>query len=84
MEFKGTKGEWVQNGENGIHTWQGRCIALTYNENCRANALLISKAPEMLEMLKALVNGYELIDLGETSVVLEAKKLIKSATEITE
>lgn len=27
------KGEWIQNGENGIHTKEGHCIALTYGEN---------------------------------------------------
>jgi hypothetical protein len=63
--------------------WIGRIRGNTDTER-HANALLISKAPEMLEMLKALVNGYDLIDLGDTKVVLEAKQLIKSATEINE
>ena len=42
-----------------------------------ANALLISKAPEMLEMLEKLVNTYELLGLSN-----EVKQLIKEATEL--
>ena len=53
-----TQGEWVQNGENGIHTKQGHCIALTYGENGlnkKANAQRIVKAVNMHdELVKTL------------------------------
>jgi hypothetical protein len=93
MEFKGTKGKWVQNGENGVHTWEGRCIALTYNEKCKANALLISKAPEMLEMLERIAS-FDTSNWGNSislwpqdveklkDIISKSKQLIKSATEI--
>lgn len=55
-EFKGTKGNWIRNGINGVHTENGKCVAISHslesNLECKANAQLISKAPEMLEMLK--------------------------------
>jgi hypothetical protein len=43
-----------------------------------ANALLISKAPEMLEMLKYFVENNMLSIVGEE----KAKQLIKEATDI--
>lgn len=50
-------------------------------ENCeleqKANALLISKAPELLEMLKRLIQP----DL-DISDLIEAENLIKEATEL--
>ncbi len=36
--------EWEQNGMNGIHTQQGQCIATTFGENRKENALFICKA----------------------------------------
>jgi hypothetical protein len=64
MEFKGTKGKWkksilkdrtfgIVNELNDIV-----CEAPSFRkgfENWEANALLISKAPEMFEMLKKIV-----------------------------
>lgn len=44
----------------------------------KANALLISKAPEMLEMLKSFVDNNMLSIVGEEMAV----KLIKQATEL--
>ena len=83
MEFKGTKGKWrcvipegygkstlVMNGTDII------CDMVKF-EGKRYNALLISKAPEMLEMLKKLVNTYELLGISN-----EVKQLIKEATEL--
>jgi hypothetical protein len=52
METKHTKGEWFQNGNNGIHTKEGNCIALTYGENRKENAKLIAASPDLLEALK--------------------------------
>jgi hypothetical protein len=47
-----------------------------------ANALLISKAPEMLEMLKELVKQNTYRGYEESEDVIEAKQLIKEATEL--
>ncbi len=64
MEFKGTKGKWESSRQKGVpgHCYQAQvfvdgismaCIEPTdQEEEASANALLISKAPEMLEMLK--------------------------------
>lgn len=51
-------------------------------EKTLANALLISKAPEMLEMLEEMVNQNEMRGFGESTDVVNAKKLIKKATEL--
>lgn len=64
MEFKGTKGEWIVNKGNNVVSKHNLPIAIVYDgytahgsyknedENDRkANAKLISCAPEMLEML---------------------------------
>lgn len=97
MEFKGTKGNWkVDSYDNTLvrpdirYTNEGicRCFSKNYTGNKfedQANALLISKAPEMLEMLKILIQDIE--EEGNYSRqtgydIEEAKKLIKSATEI--
>lgn len=48
------------------------------NIHVEANALLISKAPEMLEMLQYFVDNNMLSVVGEEM----AKQLIKQATEI--
>jgi hypothetical protein len=94
MEFKGTKGKWkVTNSiPNGIYDLEGHIeiandqwsIACVFNDvdEAKANALLISKAPEMLEMLKELRNAI----LSEDYVRMLAnsqlaKELIKEATE---
>lgn len=45
----------------------------------RANALLISKAPEMLEMLQSLENDDNIIPFGMWNKI---EKLIKEATEL--
>jgi hypothetical protein len=81
--FKGTKGKWVKNGKNGIHTEKGICVALSFTEEREANALLISKAPEMLEMLEIIVNA----DFNDGSwnyqaCMDKARQLIKEATEL--
>jgi len=77
---KFTQKKWVQNGVNGLHTVNGSCIALTYGENAKYNAVLISKAPEMLYMLKELINLHELgHEIGQYD---KARELIKEATEI--
>jgi hypothetical protein len=91
MEFKGTKGKWeidkndVRVNEEIIITAYGFNVKgkYTHTEETKANALLISKAPEMLEMLKELRNAI----LSEDYVRMLAnsqlaKELIKEATEL--
>lgn len=91
MEFKGTKGKWKIKNQNNERLWfniasDKDIIARTFygdaepvvtSEEAHANALLISKAPEMLEMLKRLIQP----DL-DISDLIEAENLIKEATEL--
>ena len=91
MEFKGTKGKWIfrKNGYNTIKilgTKTKKVCEINCNLNNKldhinyANALLISKAPEMLEMLKELINLHELgHEIGQYD---KAKELIKEATTL--
>ena len=92
MEFKGTKEKW-QVDENLIFAddYFQTHIAVLSSESYgtvinKANALLISKAPELLEMLQKVVlmtetcNGtFE--DFRERYNI-EIKQLIKEATEL--
>ncbi len=86
-EFKGTKGKWSQKFEGCepsrvIRSDDGnKEVAQIYRYNSeseqKANALLISKAPEMLEMLNYLYSNDLLKDDSD-----EVLKLIKEATTI--
>jgi len=88
MEFKGTKGKWEINPKASRNV---RCNNLTI-ANCssgqngeneieeKANALLISKAPEMLEMLNKVCE--KLKGNGFPMLQNEIQQLIKEATEI--
>jgi len=82
--FKGTKGKWSINSNNQdqIESSDGIniCDCWSMGDNrfpdlfeMKANALLISKAPEMLEMLESIHEIYPELGL---------KDLIKSATEL--
>jgi hypothetical protein len=92
MEFKGSKGKWrkfqLPNGNMKItcDDWREFAeIEFKHWQNteerrkqCLYNALLISKAPEMLEML-------EIILQSENTPIVHRKKvkqLIKEATEL--
>jgi hypothetical protein len=81
MEFKGTKGKWFSSSLEIIsmptQTKIGKISGNNYEE-ARFNALLTSKAPEMLEMLKYFVEKSMLSIAGEEI----AEQLIKEATEI--
>lgn len=91
MEFKGTKGTWeveyvageefmrssVNNGS--IDVWAD--VNDVSIEEANANALLISKAPEMLEMLNYLVKKHN-EHLITNKDIDEAKQLVKEATEL--
>jgi hypothetical protein len=106
-EFKGTKGQWYVSGGDKYATIQSRNmdekIVVTYPtiatvnstfidiEEFRANALLISKAPEMLEMLEEIQRRISIIISEPNGIVRETminnldlgiEKLIKEATQI--
>lgn len=59
QETKHTPLEWEQNGMNGIHTREGQCIATTFGENRKENALFICKAVnshyKLMEMLRLVL-----------------------------
>lgn len=83
MEFKGTKGKWVL-GNKEINNGNYSICAVNHHlpnqETSLANALLISKAPEMLEMLKDIRNQ---IEDGRTYITKDdIDRLIKQATEL--
>lgn len=95
MEFKGTKGKWEYHGgdNNSIDIVlpddttisidrQSRYTGeyVISRENMEANALLISKAPEMLEMLKYISKGFD--DSKKHLILKKVKQLIKEATEL--
>ena len=76
-EFKGTQGEWkidledkpterveIRNSNNNcfIDVWK---LGKITEEEMKANAKLISKAPEMLEALQFFVNNNMLSVIGE-------------------
>jgi hypothetical protein len=103
MGFRGTKGKWrnivlgdrnvIGNDENStlhfIDCWFAGIGGIETNEEAKANALLISKAPEMLEMLN---NQLEFLIYCRDNMkvsrpvfnqkILRIKQLIKEATEI--
>jgi hypothetical protein len=87
MKFKGTKGNWFTLNQNDEKLWfnissHKSVIARTFygpaepivtEQEAQYNALLISKAPEMLEML---------IKYNSIIKTKELENLIKEATEI--
>lgn len=87
MEFAGTKGNWkLAHNEYGYHTsvrnqdnTRKICVSRVNNMiESNANMLLISKAPEMLEMLKWL---YSRLGTSFSQEKDEIEELIKQATE---
>lgn len=96
MEFKGTKRNWALSGLDktfiyALNEKGTNAFSLIINNDGKidtkeleANALLISKAPEMLEMLQDIVDdfyedGLKVVSIGN---IEKAKKLIKQATEL--
>lgn len=86
MEFKGTKGKWVlgdekyYNGNKAFEVWygnDGECVAEVVHKI--EDAKLISKAPEMLEMLEYL---HDRLGTAFTQEKQEIEQLIKEATEL--
>lgn len=99
-EFKGTKGKWEMVNTDkveshldiAINSDKSDCIAWVYSEsdykniNGKANALLISKAPEMLEMiieLREIFDKYRVDNEQQFSKYKQPlEKLIKEATTL--
>ncbi|MGL4584373.1 MAG: hypothetical protein ACRCVU_15500 [Flavobacterium sp.] len=101
MEFKGTKGRWYLQEFTDVYTNIIRCdngehstiyIASTLqssSKETRYNALLMSKSPEMLEMLQKISIALEEIWNNDDSNyvfdlvdAVELDNLIKKATEL--
>ena len=99
MEFKGTKGEWKRfKLEKGVYSTEtneihygidGECVAEYVSNDY--DALLISKAPEMLEMLNELKRRIEIVQSEPNGIVRESMirnmdidlhELIKQATKL--
>jgi hypothetical protein len=92
IEFKGTKGKWfIDNEESHIMSNYVYCNVISTkntigladiygnDEQGKANALLISKAPEMLEMLDYLSTR---LGTAFEREIQEINQLIKEATEL--
>ena len=93
-EFKGTKGKWQSytpdhigctNVKFGKEEWDG-FIEVWHHHNgsvqAKSNALLISKAPEMLEMLQEFVLDFDNGLIDDFQIARDRfEKLIKEATE---
>jgi hypothetical protein len=90
--FKGTKGKWraVNNGphwnnkaiDNWVIEWSEDGELVSDHVYDPYDALLISKAPEMLEMLEELYNDSEAWSGIFPSQQLKIERLIKEATEL--
>ena len=83
-EFKGTKTEWeLLKGTSLLGVQIGKTIfgISNINEVTKANALLISKAPEMLEMISELLKELEFHGYRHSTTIYNAQNLIKKATE---
>lgn len=82
--FKGTKGTWdwyFDEYDSNYEVIGEKIVVKTISESSedRYNALLISKAPEMLEMLEYLVENDYIANLEN---VQKVKQLIEEATEL--
>ena len=95
MKFKGTKGKWYLQNNTDAYTNIIRCddgeafqslyIASTNQSSDakkRYNALLMSKAPEMLEMLQNVVDWYHTDYDPDPLDIHLIEQLIKEATEL--
>jgi len=91
-EFKGTKGKWEADEDHVAsldETVNGNLICVIpeqmyyrSREKWGANALLISKAPEMLDLLKVVVEQQHLLGCITSETHKKINQLIKEATEI--
>jgi hypothetical protein len=92
-EFKGTKGKWEVTPYQNVYCKINKICAIgdlgEITEEVKANALLISKAPEMLEMLKVVAEFSNCVnnDSGEGMIIDfqtfdEIIQLINEATQL--
>jgi len=99
MEFKGTKGKWdniknnltQEGGYISVGTkkrwWiveaKGTHVGPETEEEVEANALLISKAPEMWEMLGDISNALKMKGDSDFLIIIdEIDELRRQATEL--
>lgn len=95
MEFKGTSGVWYIDQEeshqmrndvwcNVISTKNTIGLADVYgdDEEAKANAQLISVAPELLECMQNFVDGLDKGEAVNTKTYNKFKALIEKATKI--
>ena len=83
-EFKGTKGKWeVVSSEEYSDTiyLKNEYGAPSFKEN-EANALLVSKAPEMLEILKELLKWNAHFPTAMDDIIIKAREVIYESTNI--
>ena len=79
-----TKGKWEYLYDGCDHCYdivsdnEFICTTMSGNTKAKADALLISKAPEMLELLQSLVSS----EMTPLTIRKQAKQLIKEATEL--
>jgi hypothetical protein len=90
MEFKGTKGKWeVSKNSSTLSTIDKKDFITCWvfpaeKEEAHANALLISKAPEMLEMLQIYLADLNNIipSDAQRNKIQDVEQLIKESTEL--
>ena len=98
MEFKGTKGKWsigvvpeyndtlksamIEIQTNSVWVCKIQNNGIIQLEEGNYNALLISKAPEMLEMLKIMLVEFKATDVRTGAIKEDLQQLIKQATEL--
>lgn len=92
--FKGTKGNWRIKYDNVfklqhiVMNNNNSCIALINTNYCRtsdegrANANIISAAPDMLELLNDLIEDYEDNEPLNQSMYSRIKSIINKATNV--
>ena len=96
MDFKGTQGKWIFNDIDFKIKGSGDIEGLTVIANVSPkmdysrgkttqsyNALLISKAPEMLKMLKNILYSVENSNIESDVIsIQDLEELIKEATQL--
>lgn len=86
-EFKGTKGKWVTDKQYDISTEEGKpvldcgCGCCSYHDVSKEDLHLMSKSPEMLELLQE-IDHFLNCDFNVGEKHTKIKQLIKEVTEI--
>lgn len=86
-EFKGTKGKWIvdkcEKDSSGMACYRIHTYIRPMDSQMKANAQLISKAPEMLDLLNHFVNADPSDGTWNYQACMDkARQLIKEATTI--